>query len=472
MNDTICALATPQGGAINVIRISGSKAIEIVSQMFVPYKGLPLGERKSHTVVYGNIVVGDNEPLDEVLLTLMRGPHTYTGEDVVEISCHASTYITQQILLNLFSLGARQADPGEFTMRAFMNGKMDLSRAEAVADLIASTSKASHRLAMSQLKGDFSNELANLRNKLLKLTTLMELELDFSEEDVEFADRSELLDLCNEVDDMMTRLTDSFAVGNAVKNGVPVAIVGETNAGKSTLLNALLHEERAIVSDISGTTRDTVEGVMNISGVTFRFIDTAGLRETHDIVERMGIERTIEQLKKSAIALWLIDSMVSAEHIEELAKRLMPVCKGKKLAVLVNKSDVVDPFTLSKVMEWGALMVQKYGNGVEWNTHDLWAISARLGTNMERLEEFLVRSAAMPSISSGDVVVTNVRHYEALNRALANIREVKQSLAAGISGDLVSEHLRAAIHNLSEIVGEVTNDEVLGNIFANFCIGK
>ena len=472
MNDTICALATPQGGAINVIRISGSKAIEIASQMFVPYKGMPLGERKSHTVVYGNIVVGDNEPLDEVLLTLMRGPHTYTGEDVVEISCHASTYITQQILLNLFSLGARQADPGEFTMRAFMNGKMDLSRAEAVADLIASTSKASHRLAMSQLKGDFSNELANLRNKLLKLTTLMELELDFSEEDVEFADRSELLDLCNEVDDMMTRLTDSFAVGNAVKNGVPVAIVGETNAGKSTLLNALLHEERAIVSDISGTTRDTVEGVMNISGVTFRFIDTAGLRETHDIVERMGIERTIEQLKKSAIALWLIDPMVSAEHIEELAKRLMPVCKGKKLAVLVNKSDVVDPFTLSKVMEWGALMVQKYGNGVEWNTHDLWAISARLGTNMERLEEFLVRSAAMPSISSGDVVVTNVRHYEALNRALANIREVKQSLAAGISGDLVSEHLRAAIHNLSEIVGEVTNDEVLGNIFANFCIGK
>ena len=472
MNDTICALATPQGGAINVIRISGSKAIEIASQMFVPYKGLSLGERKSHTVVYGNIVVGDNEPLDEVLLTLMRGPHTYTGEDVVEISCHASTYITQQILLNLFSLGARQADPGEFTMRAFMNGKMDLSRAEAVADLIASTSKASHRLAMSQLKGDFSNELANLRNKLLKLTTLMELELDFSEEDVEFADRSELLDLCNEVDDMMTRLTDSFAVGNAVKNGVPVAIVGETNAGKSTLLNALLHEERAIVSDISGTTRDTVEGVMNISGVTFRFIDTAGLRETHDIVERMGIERTIEQLKKSAIALWLIDPMVSAEHIEELAKRLMPVCKGKKLAVLVNKSDVVDPFTLSKVMEWGALMVQKYGNGVEWNNHDLWAISARLGTNMERLEEFLVRSAAMPSISSGDVVVTNVRHYEALNRALANIREVKQSLVAGISGDLVSEHLRAAIHNLSEIVGEVTNDEVLGNIFANFCIGK
>lgn len=472
MNDTICALATPQGGAINVIRISGSKAIEIASQMFVPYKGLPLGERKSHTVVYGNIVVGDNEPLDEVLLTLMRAPHTYTGEDVVEISCHASTYITQQILLNLFSLGARQADPGEFTMRAFMNGKMDLSRAEAVADLIASTSKASHRLAMSQLKGDFSNELANLRNKLLKLTTLMELELDFSEEDVEFADRSELLDLCNEVDDMMTRLTDSFAVGNAVKNGVPVAIVGETNAGKSTLLNALLHEERAIVSDISGTTRDTVEGVMNISGVTFRFIDTAGLRETHDIVERMGIERTIDQLKKSAIALWLIDPMVSAEHIEELAKRLMPVCKGKKLAVLVNKSDVVDPFTLSKVMEWGALMVQKYGNGVEWNNHDLWAISARLGTNMERLEEFLLRSAAMPSISSGDVVVTNVRHYEALNRALANIREVKQSLAAGISGDLVSEHLRAAIHNLSEIVGEVTNDEVLGNIFSNFCIGK
>lgn len=472
MKDTICALATPQGGAINVVRISGEKAIGIVAKVFVPRNGKPLEQRASHTVVFGDIYTGGNEVLDEVLVTIMRAPHSYTGEDTVEISCHASPYITQQIMLNLLDLGARQAAPGEFTMRAFLNGKMDLSRAEAVADLIASTSRASHRLAMNQLKGGFSRELAALRDKLLKLVTLMELELDFSEEDVTFADREELCALCSEIETVMTRLTTSFSIGNAVKNGVPVAIVGETNTGKSTLLNALLHEDRAIVSDICGTTRDTIEGVMSISGVTFRFIDTAGLRETHDVVEQMGIERTIEQLKKSAIALWLIDPMEEAEHIEEIAKRLLPICKEKKLAVLVNKSDVVDPFTLSKVMEWGAKMVEKYGQGAEWKNRDLWAISARQGTNMDRLEEFLVRSAAMPAIAAGDIVVTNARHYEALTSALEEIKAVKESLAAGLSGDLVSEHLRAAIHHLSEIVGEVTNDEVLGNIFANFCIGK
>ncbi len=472
MSETICALATSQGGALNVIRVSGEKAIEIVSGIFVPKKGASLQERRSHTVVFGDICTNGNEVLDEALLTIMRAPHSYTGEDTVEISCHASPYITQQILLSLLDSGARQAAPGEFTMRAFLNGKMDLSRAEAVADLIASTSRASHRLAMNQLKGGFSNELGVLRNKLLQLTSLMELELDFSEEDVEFADRSELLALCNEVEAVMSRLVSSFSVGNAVKNGVPVAIVGETNTGKSTLLNALLHEERAIVSDICGTTRDTVEGVMNLSGVTFRFIDTAGLRDTHDVIERIGIERTLEQLKKSSIALWLIDPTAGYEQIEEIAARLLPVCRGKKLAVLVNKCDAVDPITLSRMMEWGNAMVNKYGQGTEWDSRDLWAISARQGTNLDKLEEFLVRSAALPAISTGDVVVTNVRHYEALVRALENIREVKQGLADNISGDLVSEPLRAAIRNLSEIIGEVTNDEVLGNIFANFCIGK
>lgn len=444
----------------------------MTSRLFTPRRGAALEQRASHTVVFGDVSVTPGEVLDEVLVTIMRAPHTYTGEDVVEISCHASPYITQQLLLALLDLGARQADPGEFTMRAFLNGKMDLSRAEAVADLIASSSKASHRLAMNQLKGGFSNELSALRNKLLQLTSLMELELDFSEEDVEFADRSELLELCDEVETVMSRLSSSFSVGNAVKNGVPVAIVGETNAGKSTLLNALLREDRAIVSDISGTTRDAIEGVMSINGVMYRFIDTAGVRETVDLVERMGIERTLEQLKRASIALWMIDPMTELSQMEELARIILPICKGKKLAVMVNKCDAVDRDTLSKVMEWAARMVAEHGKGAEWNSRDLWAVSVRLGTNMDCLEEFLVRSAALPAIAAGDVVVTNARHYEALTRALDEIKEVKQSLAAGISGDLVSEYLRAAIRHLSEIVGEVTSDEVLGNIFANFCIGK
>ena len=472
MKDTICALATPQGGAISIVRISGPEAVEYTSQIFTPRKGLPLASRRSHTAVFGDVCVAPGEQLDEALVTVMRAPHTYTGEDVVEISCHASSYITQQLLLALFNLGARQADPGEFTMRAFLNGKMDLSRAEAVADLIASSSKASHRLAMNQLKGDFSNELTALRDKLLKFTTLMELELDFSEEDVEFADRTQLMQLCDDIDRVMTRLTDSFAVGNAVKNGVPVAIVGETNAGKSTLLNALLREERAIVSDISGTTRDTIEGLMNIGGTAFRFVDTAGVRETQDVVERIGIERALEQLKKSSIALWLVDPAADYTQMEITAKKILPECKEKKLAVLINKSDTVRDERLAEIMEWGRNLVAECGEDIVWNSDDIWAISARYRSNLDRLEEFLVRSAALPAISSGDVVVTNVRHYEALTRALANIKEVKQGLDLGLSGDLVSEHLRAAIHNLSEIVGEVTNDEVLGNIFANFCIGK
>ncbi len=472
MKDTICALATPQGGAINIIRVTGPQAISIVDNIFTPRKGERLSQRKSHTVIFGDIYTAPDEVLDEVLVTVMRAPHSYTGEDSVEISCHASPYITQQLLLTLFDNGARQADAGEFTMRAFMNGKMDLSRAEAVADLISASSRAAHRLALNQLKGGFSQQLSQLRDKLLKLTSLMELELDFSEEDVTFADRSQLLTLCEEIEGVMTRLVQSFSIGNAVKNGIPVAIVGETNTGKSTLLNALLHEDRAIVSDVQGTTRDTIEGMMTLSGVTFRFIDTAGLRETFDVVEQMGIERTLEQLSKSYIALWMIDPLQAPETIEELAKRLLPMCHDKHLAVLVNKCDVVDPIALSNVMQQGRELVHKYGKGAIWEENDLWAISARLGTNMYHLEEFLVRSAAMPNISNHDVVVTNARHYEALKRALANINDVKRALADGLSGDLVSESLRAAIRCLSEIVGEISCDDVLSSIFANFCIGK
>lgn len=471
-NDTICALATAQGGALNVIRISGSRAVEITASLFVPRNGKPLEERKSHTVIFGDVLDVRGEVLDEVLLTLMRAPHSYTGEETVEISCHASPYIARELLINLIANGARQAEPGEFTMRAFMNGKMDLSRAEAVADVIASGSRASHRLAMNQLKGGFSKQLSQLHDKLLHLTTLMELELDFSEEDVDFADRTQLNNLCTEIEQVIKRLVDSFGIGNAMKNGVPVAIVGEANTGKSTLLNALLNEERAIVSNISGTTRDTIEGAMNIGGTTFRFIDTAGVRRTTDIVEQMGIERTLGELSKSNIALWVIDPIMETERIEAAAKKLLPLCKGKNLCILVNKCDVTDAITLSHAMELATSLVNKYADGVVYDKRNIWAISAKLGTNLDKLQDFLVSAAAMPELSSDAVVVTNIRHYEALCLALADIQRVQQAMSNGLPGDLVSEDLRQCINHLSEIIGTVSSDSVLQNIFKNFCIGK
>lgn len=470
--DTICALATAQGGALSVIRISGDKALTIADKVFKARSGKALGEYKSYRLVFGDVFDERGEQLDEVLLSIMCAPRSYTGEDTVEISCHASSYITQQLLINLIENGARQAEPGEFTMRAFLNGKMDLSRAEAVADVIASNSRAAHRLAMNQLKGGFSRELSMLRDKLLKLTSLMELELDFSEEDVSFADRSELLQLSADIEAVISRLVDSFAIGNSVKNGIPVAIVGETNTGKSTLLNALLNEERAIVSDISGTTRDTVEGNMTIGGVLFRFIDTAGVRKTTDIVEQMGIERTLAQLEKCSVALWVIDPLMNPQQQEEVAKNLLPLCKGKQLAILVNKCDVVDPVTLTDTMEWGAAMIAKYGNGIQWNRNDIWAISAKLGTNIDKLQDYLVNVSAIPEISANDVVVTNVRHYEALRCALDDIQRVQNALNINLSGDLVSEDLRQCIRHLSEIAGEISSESVLQNIFKNFCIGK
>ena len=472
MSETICALATAQGGAINVIRVSGEKAIETVSRIFIPKGGEPLEQRRSHAVIFGDLCTNGREVLDEVLVTVMRAPRSYTGEDSVEISCHASSYITQQILLSLLDMGIRQAEPGEFTMRDFLNGKMDLSRAEAVADLIASESAASHRLAMNQLKGGFSKELGALRDKLLKLTSLLELELDFSEEDVTFADRAELMSLCEEIDSVIASLVNSFSVGNAVRNGVPVAIVGETNTGKSTLLNALLHEERALVSNISGTTRDTVEGIMSLGGVMFRFIDTAGIRETHDVVEQMGIKRTFDQLDKAAIAVWVIDPATDAAVMSDSARRILPLCANKKLAILINKCDIIDAIRLTETMKWAEKMVVEYGKNIIWDKRNMWAVSAKLGVNMDKLEDFLVESAALSGISSDAVVVTNVRHYEALKKALANIVDVRLGLINELSGDLVSEDLRACLRHLSEILGEMTNDEVLGNIFKNFCIGK
>ena len=377
MNDTICALATPQGGAISVVRISGAKAIEYTSQIFTPRKGVQLTERKSHTVVFGDICTDGKEILDEVLVTVMRAPYTYTGEDVVEISCHASSYITQQILLALFNLGARQADPGEFTMRAFLNGKMDLSQAEAVAELIASTSAATHRLAMNQMRGGFSRELSGLRDRLLHLTSLMELELDFSDhEELEFADRSELQQIATDIEQVISRLANSFSVGNAIKNGVPVAIIGETNVGKSTLLNALLNEDKAIVSDIHGTTRDVIEDTIIIGGTMFRFIDTAGIRQTDDVVESIGIERTFQKLEQASIVLWLIDTpalsvsansantlykdgcigysedtdsfietsnsgLSASDILKHLKAEILPHCSDKQLIILFNKCVIV-----------------------------------------------------------------------------------------------------------------------------------
>lgn len=471
-NDTICALATAQGGALSVVRISGSDAISIAASVFTPRGGKPLEERCSHTVVFGDVCDVQGHTLDEVLLTIMRAPHSYTGEDTIEISCHASSYITRELLINLIEHGARQAEPGEFTMRAFLAGKMDLSRAEAVADLIASGSRATHRLALNQLKGGFSRQLSQLRDRLLHLTTLMELELDFSEEDVTFADRSHLIDLCAEIETAISCLVDSFGVGNAVKNGIPVVIVGETNTGKSTLLNALLNEERAIVSDICGTTRDTIEGTMNIGGTTFRFIDTAGVRTTTDIVEQIGIQRALEQLGKSNIALWVVDPTMESEAMDSTAAKLLSQCRGKRLAVLVNKCDVTDPVTLSRTMQWATKMIEKYGDGVEWDSADMWAISAKLGTNMDMLHDFLQTSAALPELSDDAVVVTNIRHYEALRAALDDIRRVQQAMHDGLPGDLVSEDLRLCINHLSEIVGSVSSDLVLQNIFKNFCIGK
>lgn len=450
-NDTICALATSTGGAIAVIRISGKDSFEIMNRIF----SKDILDAKPNTIHFGRIFApsipaSQIEIVDEVLVSIFRAPHSYTGEDSVEISCHGSEYIVKRILELLIQNGCRQALPGEFTQRAFLNGKMDLSQAEAVADLIAASNKATHKIALSQLRGDFSSELSLLREQLLKLTSLLELELDFSDhEDLEFADRTELLQLAQTIDNRIVRLAQSFETGQALKHGIPVAIVGKTNVGKSTLLNRLLKDDRAIVSDVHGTTRDTVEDTMLLNGITFRIIDTAGIRQTDDTVERIGIDRTYQAIEKAKIILWVIDENPTTAEIDDIRHR----AEGKTLITIWNKADI-HPCPLDSKL-------------------DAIAISAKNSENIETLEHAIYSAANIPELNENDVIVTSARHYEALSHAHQNLLRVLDGLHSSLSGDLLAEDLRLVLSDLSDITGgAITPQETLNNIFSHFCVGK
>ena len=461
-------------GGIAVVRVSGDRAIDIVSTR---WQGKPLDQCDSHTVHLGHIIDSQGNLLDEVVLTLYRNPRSFTGEDVIEIACHGSTWIQQQLVSTLIDAGCRAAAGGEFTRRAFANGRLDLSQAEAVADVIASQSQAAHRVAMNQMRGKFSRELSDLRDRLIHFVSLMELELDFSEEDVTFADRSSVIALASEIHAVISRLADSYQAGNVIKNGLPVAIVGQTNAGKSTLLNALLHDDRALVSDIQGTTRDVIEDTITVGGTMFRFIDTAGLRDTDDTVESMGIERSWTSLERARIVLWVIDATASESEISELASKILPRCEGKQLIAVINKADLLPSAqSLPSSQDSGQCAAQlgcaeKLQHLLPQGTRSI-AISALQEGDVERLQQLILEAAALPTVGEDAVIVTNARHYQALVRAKEALTRAIEALHIGISGDLVSQDIRETLHYLGEITGEITTQDVLGEIFSHFCIGK
>ena len=462
--DTIVALATPSGaGAIAVIRISGNQALSIASSVFESVSGKNLEKQKTHTVHLGHIV-DEAKILDQVLVTIFKGTNSYTGEPTVEISCHGSVFIQQQIIQLLLRKGCRIAQAGEFTLRAFLNGKLDLSQAEAVADLISSDNEASHQIAMQQMRGGFSNEIAKLRVELLNFASLIELELDFAEEDVEFADRSQFSDLVNRIEFVLKRLIDSFAVGNVIKNGIPVAIVGEPNVGKSTLLNALLNEERAIVSDIAGTTRDTIEDEMVINGIGFRFIDTAGIRETKDVVESIGIQKTFEKIDQAQVVLYLFESLkfeASGDYYLNEIEQVKNKYPLKTLLVVINKVDLLSDEALLNIRR----QLQNINVPLE-------TISAKEKTGIDSLKNSLLSFVNTGALRNNETIVTNSRHYDSLLKALEAIQKVQWGLQSGLSADLMALDIKEALFEFGTITGQVTNDELLGNIFANFCIGK
>ncbi len=462
--ETIVALATPSGaGAIAVIRLSGKDAIVLAAEVFQSVSGKSIATQKTHTIHLGHIV-DQGKVYDQVLLSLFKGPNSYTGENVVEISCHGSTFIQQQIIQLLLRKGARMAQAGEFTLRAFLNAKLDLSQAEAVADLIASDNEASHQIAMQQMRGGFSNEIAKLREELLNFASLIELELDFAEEDVEFADRAAFYQLLERIEFVLKRLIDSFAVGNVIKNGIPVAIVGEPNVGKSTLLNALLNEERAIVSDIAGTTRDTIEDELVIDGIGFRFIDTAGIRETKDVVESIGIQKTFEKIEQAQVVILLLDAkelQVSGLTFQVEIEKIKNKFPQKPLIVILNKVDLLSKDEVETIRQQ-----------IETLNLKLETISAKNKTGIDELKNTLLSFVNTGALRNNETIVTNTRHYDSLLKALEEIQKVKWGLDSHLSSDLIAIDIKQALYYFGEITGEVTNDELLGNIFVNFCIGK